>query len=193
VAAVGVAVVLPDTKPGLNLCLGVPLWIGTYLAAKHWQGRMFQAHQEQGGAQASGWAVVGFSLLGAALTLGAAFGAAALYEEGFGDQRLAVNAKEEVYYSRDVTEAEARTLARVFQEQRVFDGASEKNVRLRKDGPDYVVSVFLIFGFDDPQAHEEYRALGREVSRAFGGQPVRVELCDREGTPRKELPPERRR
>jgi hypothetical protein len=138
-AAVGAGFVLP-TNPILNLGLAVPLWLGTYLTARFLQQRTFEAHQKEGGEQVSGWAVVGFTLLGVVLTLGSAVGAAVLYEVGFGDHRLEVNAKEEIYYSRDIKEAEARTLARVLQEQRFFNGASEKTVRLHKDGQEYVLA-----------------------------------------------------
>jgi hypothetical protein len=191
-AAVGTAFVLPETNRGLNLCIGVPLWLGTYLTAKLLQEQTFQAHRKRGGDQASGWAVLGFTLLGVALTLGGAFGAGALHEIGFGDKRLQVTAVEEIYYSRDIPEAEARTLARVLQQQGFFDGVGEKSVRLHKDSQGYVLIVILRFGFNDPQVHQEFRALAGEVSRGFGGKPVRVELCDEWETPKKKLPAERK-
>jgi MFS family permease len=109
----------------------------------------------------------------------------------FGDRRLQVTADEEIYYSRDITEAEARTLARVLQRQAFFNGAGKKSVRLRKDGQDYALSVVLLFGFDDPQVHQHFRALARQVSRAFGGKAIRVELCNMWMIPKKKLPAER--
>jgi hypothetical protein len=188
---VGFGLLLPDVNPGLNLCFALPLWLGTYLTAKVLQGRTVEAHRKRGGREVSGWAVVGFALLGAVLTVGPVVGGVALYEVGFGDQELRVTDKEVIFYGRDVTEAEARTLGRVLREQGVFDGAGEKSVRLRKEGPDYVLSVVLLFGFDDPQVHQHFRALAGQVSRAFGGKSVLVELCDTWETPKKTLPPER--
>jgi hypothetical protein len=191
-AVVGSGFVLPDMHLGLNLCLALFLWVSTYVTARVLQAPLFAAHRKQGGEQASGWAVLGFSVLGAGLTVGAAVGAAGLYEVGFGDNRLQVTAKEEIYYSRDVTEAEARTLGRLLQEAHFFNGGSEKTVQLRKDGQEYVLAIVLIFGFDDIQVHQEFRTLAGNVSHAFGGKPVRVELCDRWLTPKKTLPAERK-
>jgi len=191
-AALATVFVLPETNRAINVWIGVPLWLGTYLAAKHLQGPTFQAHRKCGGAQASGWAVLGFIVLGVALTLGCAVGTAVVYEIGFGDQTLQVTAVEEIYYSRDVPEAEARTLARVLQQQGIFDGVHESSVRLHKDSEGYVLIVILALGFNDPQVHQDYRALAGEVSRAFAGKPVRVELCNEWETPMMKLPAERK-
>ncbi len=188
---VGFGLLLPDVNPGFNLCFAVPLWMGTYMTAKVLQERTFEDHRKRGGRQASGWAVVGFTVLGIALTLGPVMGAAALYEVEFGDQQLRVTDKEVIYYGRDVTEAEARTLGRVLRERGFFDGVGEKSVWLRKEGQDYVVSVALLFGFDDPHVSQQFRDLARQVSSELGGKPVRVELCDTWETPKKKLPPER--
>lgn len=192
VAAVGSGFVLPETNRGVNYCFAIPLWLGTYATARFLQGQTFAAHQRQGGEQASGWTVVGFVLLGIGLTLGAGVGAAAIEEIGFGVQRLQVNSMEEIYYSRDITEAEARSLGRVLQDHQYFDGASEKSVRLRKEGREYVLSLILLSGFEDPQVNQELRDIAGDVSHAFGGEPVRIELCDRWETMRKRIPAERR-
>jgi hypothetical protein len=187
VIGVGGGVMLPDRIHGLSFCVGIPLWIGTYLSAKYLQSATFDAHRTRGGPQASGWAVVGFTLLGIFLTLGGAFGAVYLFETGFGDRQLQVNAVEEVYYGLDVSEAEARTLVRVLQEQGFFDGAGEKSVRLHRDGPDYVLIIFLDSRFEDPDVHQMFRDLAGEFSQALGGRPVRVELCDTSERLRKTL------
>jgi MFS family permease len=109
----------------------------------------------------------------------------------FGDRRLQANTLEDVYYSRDITADEAYTLTQVLQRQGFFNGTGKKSVRLRKDGQDYVLSIVLLFGFDDPQVHQQFRALARQVSRAFVGKAIRVELCDRWMIPTKTLPAER--
>jgi hypothetical protein len=188
---VGYGLLAPDTHAGFNFCFALPLWLGTYMTAKALQQRAFQAHRKAGGEQVSGWVLVGFVVLGVVLTLGPAVGIAALYEAGFGDQELHVTDKEVVIYSRDVTEAEARTLGRVLQQQGLFNGAGEKNVRLHKDGQQYVLSVVPLPSVDDPLVHQQFAALARQVSGAFGGKPVRVDLCDMWGTPKKKLPAER--
>jgi hypothetical protein len=191
VAAVSTGIVLSESSRGLNLLIGVPLWIGTYLTAKALHERSFQEHRNQGGEQASGGVVLGFTALGVVLTVGGAFGGGALYEFSFGDRQLQVTAMEEIYYGPEISEAEARTLGRVLQQQGFFNGVREKSVGLHKDGQDYILAVILGSGFNDPQLHQEIRVLAGEVSRALGGKPVRVELCDEWWTPKKKLPAER--
>jgi hypothetical protein len=171
----------------------VPLWIGTYLTAKLLQGRTFARHQNRGGEQASGLVVLGFILLGIALTFGIAVGAAAVFEFGLGDHRLRVNNVEEIYYGRNITEGQARSLAGVLQDNGLFDGTSEKSVWLRKDGNEYVLSVILRSGFEDPEVHKEFQEIAVRISKAFGGEPVRIDLCDSWETPKKRLPVVRER
>jgi hypothetical protein len=190
--AVGVGVAMPETHRGLNLCFGLPLWLGTYLSAKLLQQPLYDAHCERGGGPVSGWTVLGFTLLSIVLTLGGATGAAVLYEIAFSDQKLQVTPVEEIYYGHDIPEADARELARVLQQQGFFDGVGEKSVRLRKDKEGYVLTIVLRFGFDDPQIQQIFRDIAAEVSQALGGQPVRVELCDEWETPKKKLPAQRK-
>jgi hypothetical protein len=192
-AVVAIGVTVSETNNRGNWVSAILLWLGTYYAARQFQGRMFEDHRGRGGRPASGWTVAGFILLGITLTLGFALGVAAIYEFGFGDQRLQVSSLEEVYYDRGITEFEARTLAGVLQEQQFFDGASEKSVMLRKSGEEYVVSFVLLSGFDDPDVNQYYREMAGEVSHAFGGRPVRVELCDTWSFPKKKLPAVRKR
>jgi hypothetical protein len=165
---VGYGLLTPDTHPGSNLCFALPLWLGTYMTAKALQARAFQAHRKAGGEQVSGWVVVGFVLLGVALTIGPVAAIAALYEAGSGDQVLHVTDKEEIAYSRDVTEVEARTLGRVLQQQGIFNGAGEKkDARFHKEGQEYVLSVVPLLGVDDPLVHQQFAALARQVRGAW--------------------------
>jgi hypothetical protein len=189
-AVVGSGFLLPDSNPLAGLCIAAPAWLATYLTARGLQKQMFDNHSKLGGEPASGGVIVGFMVLGIVLTLGGAVAAALVYETGFGDQRFRVTAREEIYYSRDISETEVRTVARVLQAQKLFDGAGEKSVRLHKVGADYVLSLILLFGFDDARLHQELRTLAREMSRALGGKPVRVELCDQWWTAKKKLPVE---
>jgi hypothetical protein len=175
----------------MSMRIAVPLWIGTFAIACGLQNRLFGEHRRRGGEMVSTLTIVGFIVAGAALTIGGAIGAAYLHEARFGDSRFEVNSSEEVLYSKDVTEGEARALARVLQQHQYFNGVGEKTVRLSKNGPDYVLSLILLSGFEDPEIHQELRLLGGEVSHALGGRPVRVEMCDQMLKPKKVLPPER--
>jgi hypothetical protein len=189
-AVVGSGFLLRDSNPVGNLCIAAPVWLATCLTARILQQRMFEIHCKHGGERASGGIIVGFIVLGIALTLVGSVGAAVLYETGFGDQRFQVTAREEIYYSRDISETEVRTVARVLQAQKLFDGAGEKSVRLHKEGSECVLSLVLLFGFDDARLDQELRTLAREISRALGGKPVKIEVCDQWGTAKKKLPVE---
>jgi hypothetical protein len=187
--AVGLSTAHPEGQGLSPIVLAAPLWLGTYLAARLLQGSAYEEHLRRGGEQLTGLVVLGALVLGIGLTLGGAWAFALLYESALGDQRLAVSPVEEVLYSRDVTEAEANTLARVFRQEGIFNGQGEKSVKLGKEGDTWVISVILLDGFDDPQTIAEFRALAARVSQALGGRPVRIELCDQWLKPKRTLTP----
>ena len=62
-----------------------------------------------------------------------------------------------------------------------------EGVRLEKDGQGYVLSIILLSGFNDPEVHEEFRALAREISHAFRAKSTRVDLCDTWWRPKTKL------
>ena len=170
VAAIPVAYgfLVPDTHPGFNFCFALPLWVGTYMAAKVLQERTFQAHRKAGGEQVSGWMILGFIVLGIVLTIGPIVGIGALYDAAFGEQELHVTKNEVILYGRDVTEDEARTLGRVLQKQGIFNGSrDEKGIRFHKDGQEYVLSVVPLLSVDDPLVIQTYAALARQLSGAL--------------------------
>src|SRR5439155_3096 len=55
-ALIGIDFVLP-LSPGLNLRIGLPLWLGTYVTAKLLQQKLYNAHRKQGGERVSGWQI----------------------------------------------------------------------------------------------------------------------------------------
>jgi hypothetical protein len=63
---------------------------------------------------------------------------------------------------------------------------------LHKDRDGYILIIILRYGFEDLQIQQFFRGVAGEVSHAFKGQPVRVELCDQWETPKKKLPAERK-
>jgi hypothetical protein len=193
VAAVGFGIWLPDnTGPAMNLAIAAPLWIATYLAALALQKSAYDVHVRRGGGRTSGWALIGFVVLGVALTFGVAFLVVGLYETGFGDRTLKVTPSEEILYGRDIPEADARALGKVLQEHKYFDGVGDKTVLLHKEKDGYVLMLILLSGHDDPQVHQECRELAGGASHALGGKPVQVELCDQWQSIKKKLPAEQR-
>jgi hypothetical protein len=190
-AAVGLGFLLLSQGRGAVLLGGVPFWVGIYFVARWLQGTALVAHKEQDGELVSGGLVFGYIVLGVVGALGPLFGCVALYNANFGDRKLQVSAEEEVLYGLDVTEAEARTVGTVLQQQGFFTGSGKNTVRLSKDGHEYVLSFVVSGGFDSPATHQYYRALAVHVARSFGGKPVQVELLDMAMISRKKLPAER--
>lgn len=181
-------IMLADSSRGSRFAVGIPCWILTYLIARVSQGTLYEQHRKLGGAQVSGGVVIGYVALGIVLTMVPACAGIGIYEVAWGDQELKVSAKEEIYYTRAVTDAEARTSGKVLQDQGFFNGIGEKSVRLSKDGTVYVLQVVLLFGHEDARTQEELRKLAESISTALGGKPVRIDLCDMWLTAKSKLP-----
>lgn len=187
-ATVAVLMLLPEQTGGAKLLPAVVSLAITYGCAQFLQGATLQEHMDQGGQNASGWVVLGSVVLGLVLLIGPLIGGFVLYEVVLGDQTLAFSAKEDILHGRNVPVEEARTLGLVLQADGFFDGVNEKTVVLHKEGDEYVVMFVLRSGFQDAEMHEYFRTLARQISQAFEGKPVRVELCDAELTVKKTLP-----
>jgi hypothetical protein len=181
---------VPEHSPAW--CVSVPLILVMYLAAKGLQGSLYEKHLQQGGLSASLWKAAGLGLVGALLFFGLAIGGAFTFETIFSDewsQKLVFGPGEEVYYTRDVTEAEARRLGQFLQEDGYFAGRGPSSVQLSRETDRIVVSfVVKRNAWKDPQIVAGFREIGQDIStRLYGGRLVEVRLCDEELTVQKKV------
>jgi len=175
---------LPDTlATAVGLVSAIVSIISMYQLARWIQGRDYDEHLSRGGESASGWAACGIGLLCALATFGVAlgfgFGLDAFSGLGPG-QRVVFGTDEEVYYRRGATEAQARAVGRVLQQQRFFDGSGGKTVVVSRATDMYNVSFVLLPGYWDKHDVQDYfEGLGGQISaQAFDGQRIEVRLCD---------------
>jgi hypothetical protein len=187
---VGLCFALPDSSP--SFLISVPLFLGLWLAARKLQGSAFDTHLRNGGERASGWAALGFALVGLMLFLGVYVGASMLYDlfynESYG-QKIDFDGGNEVYYTKGATEADGRALGAFLRETGFFDGRHPSSVRVSFDGNRLVVAFIVQeWALHDPHTQRQFHTIGQEAAqRAFGGRPVVVELCDEHFNVKKRL------
>src|SRR5262249_46670229 len=138
------------------------------------------------------WKAAGLGVLGALLFLGLAICGYFAYELVGGEewgQKVAFGAGEEVYFTKNVTEAEARQLGRFLQEDGYFNGRNNATAQLAREGERIIVSfVVQRNAWNDAQIVASYRSIGEEISeRLYGGRQVEVRLCDEELTVKKTI------
>ena len=154
----------------------VPPLVVAYSMAKAFQGDCIRAHLRTGGAVASGWPSVGIGLLCLPFVLGAIFGIAILLEPSLGT--VVEFGNDEIYYSGDASEEDARELARVLKEMEYF-GSGGVTVRLESSSAQYVVSFVLVNdAWDDPEAVDGFRQIGRTLAESGFPSPLTIQLCD---------------
>jgi len=140
------------------------------------QGDLIRRHAEQGGALASPWPSVGVGLLCLPLVLGSVFGAVFLLEPSWGT--VVKFGDDEIYYAGDATEEDARKLAGVLENIGIF-GAGGSSVRIEYSSTQHTVSFPLVRGaWDDTEAIDVYREIGRAIVASGFPTPLTIQLCD---------------
>jgi hypothetical protein len=184
---VALSLVVSGTSPFCFLSvLGI---LGMYVIAKGLQGRIYEAHLEVGGQKGSGGAAAGLGLVGAVLYLGLFLGLFFVGAGLFGDKRITFGPQEEILYTRDISDEEARRLGRALQDAGWFTGRGPISVRLSKEEGRFVVAFVVQPGvWNDGQVIEEFRQMGKHLSQqVFNGKAVEVQLCDEYLRPKKKL------
>jgi hypothetical protein len=180
VALCAVLAAIPEDVKIPNVVFIVPQLIAVYLIANALQGELIGSHAGRGGAVASAWASVGIGLLCLVLVVGTIFGVvvgiAFLLEPSFGTFMEFGN--DEVYYSGEATEEDARKLARVLQDIGFF-GADGVSVKIEASSGQYEVSFVLVENaWEDPEMADEFRGIGRILAEAGFPTPLTIQLCD---------------
>ncbi len=90
---------------------------------------------------------------------------------------------DEVYYSGDATEADARKLAGVLREIEFF-GTGGASVRLESSSGRHTVSFVLgDNAWDDAETVDAFRDIGRTLAETAFSPPLKIQLCDEYFTP----------
>ena len=101
--------------------------------------------------------------------------------------RITVGTRDQVYYSRGATAAEAAALGRALQSLGFLNDRGT-SVMLSRAGRTAVLSFVLQDGgWDHPETVASFEEIGRRVAGAIGGFPIQVRLVDSAWTARKSL------
>lgn len=167
---------IPEESNIPNVVFIVPQLVAVYAIADGLQGGQVRKHAAQRGPVASAWRSVGVGLLCLPLVLGAVFAVAFLLEPSFGT--VVEFGNDEVYYSGDATEDDARKLAGVLQDIQIF-GAGGATARLESVSGQYTVSFVLVDNaWKDAETVEAFRRIGRSLAVSAFSPPLKIHLCD---------------
>lgn len=176
-ALIAGAFVLPDDLEVPNSYFYIPQLVAAYLLAKAVQGPAIQKHIEQGGALSSAWYG---SLIGALCLpciFGPVVGVALLMEPSFGE-RIGFGGSDEIYYSGEATEADARKLGQILTDQEYF-GQGGASVKLEKSSARYRIGFVVVAeARGDPETAEQFRSLGAVIVAGGFPTPLAIDLCD---------------
>jgi hypothetical protein len=176
VALVGLVFAIPEDVHIPTAAFLVPQLLAVYAIANALQGDRIRSHAAQGGTVASAWPSVGIGLLCLPFVLGAIFGTALLLEPSFGT--VIDFGNDEICYSAEATEEDARKLARVLQEIEFF-GSGGASVRLECRSAQYTVSFVLVEdAWKDPEIVDAFRDIGRTLAASGFRTPLTVQWCD---------------
>jgi hypothetical protein len=94
-----------------------------------------------------------------------------------GDKKLTFNGGD-LYYTPQVTEADAKKLGNYLVDDKFFDG-TQKTVKLNKSEGTYEFRMVLKDVENDRGAPKRYSIVARQMSeQVFNGQKVIIHLCD---------------
>jgi hypothetical protein len=187
-----VAFIVPENNPA-GLLIGLPVFLGIWMSARLLQGELYDAHLSGGGAAASGWSAFGMGVLGIVVIVAVGAVIGVVEEFGLGNRfgaRVDFGNKQEVYFTRGATEADAHALGGVLRQAGFFDGQAPASVQVARDGEQMIVAfVVQPWALNDVQIQREFRDLGQQASaQAFAGRRVEVWLCDEFFEAKKKLP-----
>lgn len=158
-----------------------------YCLGQSLQGPALIDHQLAGGRLASAGVAFGIGLACMLLVLAAFLvpGFILLNELG---TRVSVNINDEIYYSGDATEDDARELARILTDLNHLGHPQGSTVLLFKSASGFTISfVTAREARDDPRTVGVFRTMGEALAAGGFGRPLVIELCDEHVEPKKTL------
>ena len=167
---------IPESLEILTPVFYVPQLILVYAVASRLQADIIGEHADRGGRVASAWPSVGVGVLCLPLVFGAIFGMAILLEPSFGT--VVSFGNDDVYYSGDATEADARKLAGILQDIGFF-GSGGTSVRIEVSSARYTVSfIQLRDAWKDIEVVDAFRVIGGVLVESGFPPPLIIQLCD---------------
>ena len=159
-----------------SLVFLAPQLILAYLCAKVFQSRMIDDHEASGGFVASGWPSVGIGFLCLPLVLAMLFGVVYLTEPSMGTH--VAFGEDEIYYSGDATESDARVLASALREAEFF-GTGGASVALKKESGQFTVSFVLVDdAWHEAETVDALKLMMRDAGSDALTLPLTMQLCD---------------
>ncbi len=90
-----------------------------------------------------------------------------------------INDNDEVYYSNEATEADARALGEILTEYGIFGEPGGASVKVVASSGIFVVSFVLINdAWEDPEIFQFYQELGESLASDRFGRPLTIDLCN---------------
>lgn len=95
-------------------------------------------------------------------------------------EKIEYGGNSEVYYTKNVSETEARKLGDWLKKNEFFTGDNKKTLQLDKSGGTYQVRfVIKEEKINDPQTEDTFRIITRGMSEEiFGGAPTETHFCN---------------
>lgn len=183
---IGICSILPDRIP--IWVTAVPPLIVTISLAQYFQGEELQLHTRRRGQLGSRWTAAGIGLICLAVLFGLLFGAICIENAIADGKKINYSSVEEVRFSGQANQADARNLGDALKQAQFFDGENPKTVLLAKRTNGTTVSFVVGDGrWDNPNTIAAFHMMGDNHSKSLG-RPLMIRLCDSDLTVKKEIP-----
>lgn len=174
----GIAATLPESLSIPNSLFILPQVIIMGIAARLLQGDAIEEHEASGGSLTSVWRAIGVGFLCGVFIMAVIFGIAyAVTINEYGTQ-VKLNDNDEVYYSGEATEEDARFLGDILTEYEYFGSADGATVRIAASKGHYTISFVLVEGWEETGVIWLFRQIGGDLADARFGRPLTIDLCN---------------
>lgn len=170
--AVGTLALIIPTTISKSLCFGINIGIGAYFMNN--QKALYQDHIQNDGKRASYLLPIGIGILIFTLLL-----ATIIYSQYIPDKTLNYN-KNQLYYTDNVTETQAKKLGDYLKSEGFFKDDSETTVKIDKQEDTYVFSMIIIAEYlNNQEVLNNMKLVSNELSvNVFENNKVIVDLCN---------------
>ena len=170
---------IPDSVKIPNQLIPLIYTAIVYFIVNKIQGDKIKAYTSEAGNAFSAWRSAGISLICAIVTVIPIFAYVFLTDPTINATTKAYgNLKHEIYFTRNVSEAEADQVATALTEIRFFDEGQQESIFLDKKGNQYIISIPLIKdAWNEPEVVNYYDRLRADVQTFFSTSKVAINLC----------------